>query len=149
MVNIEDLKLEAKRILNDGHVKYIIGYKENPNHFMSMPAFIKKAEEVDQLVWDPTCVHNLARFLVDEKRRKAREKNPDERPVGIVVKGCDSRAIIVLLQEKFINRDDVYILGISCETTGVLDEKKLSKKLNGKKAEKVEFDEKNNFIITT
>lgn len=149
MVNVEDIKKEAKRILKEGKVKYIIGYKKSTNGSMSVPAFIESSEDVENLIWDPTCVYNLTRFLVDEKRRKAREKNPDERPVGIVVKGCDSRAIIVLLQEKFINRDDVYILGISCENTGVLDEKKLSKKLNGKKAEKVEFDEKNNFIITT
>jgi len=149
MVNVEDIKKEAKRILKEGKVKYIIGYKKSTNGSMSVPAFIESSEDVENLIWDPTCVYNLTRFLVDEKRRKAREKNPDERPVGIVVKGCDSRAIIVLLQEKFINRDDVYILGISCETTGVLDEKKLSKKLNGKKVEKVEFNEKNNFIITT
>ena len=149
MVKVEDIKKEAKRILKEGKVKYIIGYKKSTNGLMSVPAFIESPEDVENLIWDPTCVYNLTRFLVDEKRRKAREKNPDERPVGIVVKGCDSRAIIVLLQEKFINRDDVYILGISCETTGVLDEKKLLKKLNGKKAEKVEYDEKDNFIITT
>lgn len=149
MVKVEDIKKEAKRILKEGKVKYIIGYKKSTNGLMSVPAFIESPIDVENLIWDPTCVYNLTRFLVDEKRRKAREKKPDERPVGIVVKGCDSRAIIVLLQEKFINRDDVYILGISCETTGVLDEKKLLKKINGKKAEKVEFDEKDNFIITT
>ncbi|MCK4263577.1 MAG: hydrogenase, partial [Candidatus Aminicenantes bacterium] len=104
MVKVEDIKKEAKRILKEGKVKYIIGYKKSTNGLMSVPAFIESPEDVENLIWDPTCVYNLTRFLVDEKRRKAREKNPDERPVGIVVKGCDSRAIIVLLQEKFINR---------------------------------------------
>ncbi|MCK4835752.1 MAG: 4Fe-4S dicluster domain-containing protein [Candidatus Aminicenantes bacterium] len=149
MVNIEDLKLEAKRILNDGHVKYIIGYKENPNHFMSMPAFIKKAEEVDQLVWDPTCVHNLARFLVDEKRRKAREKEPDNRPVGIILKGCDSRALVVLLQEEYLKREDVYVLGISCENIGIIDEKKVLKKYPDKKIKSITFNPEGHIMVNT
>ncbi|MBL7082362.1 MAG: 4Fe-4S dicluster domain-containing protein [Candidatus Aminicenantes bacterium] len=149
MVSLEDLKKEAKQILKENKVKYIIGYKKSTNGLMPVPAFIKEPEEVEKLVWDPTCVFNLTRYLVDEKRRKTKEKEPDERPVGLVVKGCDSRAINILLQEKFINREDVYLLGVSCENTGVLDEKKLTKKIKGEKVKKVEFDEKDNFIITT
>jgi ferredoxin len=149
MVKLEDLKKEAKRILEEGIVKYIIGYERSSNGLLPVPAFIKNPEDVEKLIWDPTCVYNLTRFLVDEKRRKAREKKPDTRPVGIVVKGCDSRAVVVLLQEKFINREDVYILGVSCENTGVVDEKKLAEKLKGKRIDNLEFDEKDNFIITS
>jgi ferredoxin len=148
MVNLENLKMEAKRILDEGRVKYIIGYQRGTNGVMSVPAFIKKPEDVEKLIWDPTCIYNLTRFLVDEKRRKARQKEPDQRPVGIITKGCDSRALVVLLQEEFIKREDVYIFGISCENTGVLDEKKLAKKVQGKKVKKVEFGENKNFMIT-
>lgn len=148
MVKLEDLQKEVKRVLKDEKVKYVIGYGQGSNGLLPIPAFFKKTEDVEKLVWTPFCVHNLTRFLVDEKKRKGREKKPDERPVGIVVKGCDSRAINVLLQEKFVKREDVYILGVSCENSGVLDEKKLSKKLKGKKVEKVEYDDKDNFVIT-
>ncbi len=149
MVNLEELKKEASQILKEGKVKYIIGFQRSSNGLLSVPAFIKNPEDVEKLVWDPTCVYNLTLFLQDEKRKKAKEKEPDERPVGIVVKGCDSRAINVLLQEEFIKREDVYVLGISCENTGVLDEKKLAKKLKGEKAKKVEFGAKDDFVITT
>lgn len=149
MVNLEDLKKEAKKVLEDGKVKYVIGYERSGNGLIPVPTFINKSENVERLIWDPTCTYNLTRFLVDEKRRKAREKKPDERPVGLIVKGCDSRALVVLLQEKFISRDDVYIIGISCEDAGVVDEKKLAKKLKGIKAEKVELDDKGQFVITT
>ncbi len=149
MVNVEDLRKEAKRILKEGKVKYVIGYERGKNGLIPIPSFIKDPEEVDKMIWDPTCVHNLVKFLVDEKKRKARDKKPDERPVGIVVKGCDSRAIVVLLQEKYINREDVHILGVSCEKLGVIDEKKLSKKLKGKTVEKVDIDDKGNFVINT
>ena len=148
MVNVEDLRKETKRILKEGKVKYVIGYERGQNGLMPIPSFIKDPEDVDRLIWDPTCVHNLTKFLVDEKKRKAGEKKPDERPVGIIVKGCDSRAIVVLLQEKYINREDVYILGISCEKNGVIDEKRLAKKLKDKKAENIELDEKGNFVIS-
>jgi len=149
MVILEDLKQEARRILEDGKVKYIIGYQMISDGTTPAPVFIDKPEEVDKLVWNPACLHNLTKFLVDEKKRKSREKKPDERPVGIVVKGCDSRAVNVLLQEKYIDREDVVILGVSCEETGVVDEKKLAKKLKGKKALKIDFDEKEQFVVTT
>ncbi len=149
MAKIEDLKEEARKLLREGKVKYIIGYGVGSNGCMANPVFIKRPEDVDVLIWDPTCVHNLTRFLVDEKRRKAKEKQPDTRPVGIIVKGCDSRAIVVLLQEKFIDRKDVYILGVSCENAGVMDEKKLAKKLGAKRPRKIELGNKGQFIIST
>jgi formate dehydrogenase subunit beta len=149
MVKLEELKDEVKRILKEGKVKYVIGYERDSNGVLPKPTFIKKVEEADKLIWDPTCVYNLTRFLVDEKRKKAKEKNPDQRPVGLVIKGCDSRAVVVLLQEKYINRGDVYLIGVSCENTGVVDERKLQKKLKGKKLEKIEFGEKDNFIVST
>lgn len=149
MVNLEELKNEIKRILEEGNVKYVIGYKKGTSGINSAPLFMKDPGDVDNLIWDPTCIYNLTRFLVDEKRKKAREKEPDERPVGVILKGCDSRALVVLLQEEFIKRDDVYILGVSCENKGVVDEKKLTERLQGKKVEKIEFGEKDNFIVTT
>ena len=149
MVNLEDLKKEAEAVLKDEKVKYIIGYEKSTNGLRPVPAFIRRPEDVKKMIWDPTCIYNLTRFLVDEKRRNAQEKHPDERPVGIIVKGCDSRALVVLLQEKFINRDDVYIIGVSCENAGVVDEKKLAKKFKDKIIKKTEFDENDNITVTT
>lgn len=149
MVNLQDVKKEVQKLLKEGKVKYFIGYERSQEGFFSIPSFIEKPEEAEILTWNPTCVHNLSRFLVSEKRKKAREKEPDQRPVGLMAKGCDSRAINVLIQEKFIQRDDVYILGVSCENTGVIDEKKLSKKLENKQVQKIDFGEKDNLLITT
>lgn len=148
MAKIDDLKEEARKLLQSGKVKYIIGYGPASNGWLAAPLFVKKPEDVDKLIWNPGCVHNLVRFLVDEKRRKSREKTPDKRPVGVFVKGCDSRAIVVLLQEKFIERNDVYILGVSCEKAGVVDDAKLAKKLAGKRAKTIEVDDQNRFVIS-
>ncbi|MGB8952384.1 MAG: 4Fe-4S dicluster domain-containing protein [Candidatus Aminicenantales bacterium] len=149
MVNIENLREEAKKLLKEGKVKYIIGYGQGTDGWKANPVFITKPEDVEKLVWNPTCFHNLTRFLVDEKRRKAKVKEPDVRPVGVVVKGCDSRAVVILLQEKFIDRQDVFLLGISCENAGVVDERKLAKKLGGKKPGRIFAGENNQFIVET
>jgi ferredoxin len=149
MVRLEDIKKEAKKVLSDGTVKYLIGYKRGTNGIMTVPAFIREPAQVDDLIWEGTCIHNLSRFLVDEKRRKAREKNPDTRPVAVIAKGCDSRAIMVLLQEKYIERKDVYIIGVSCENAGVVDVKKVASKFKEKKPERVKFEADDRFLVVT
>jgi ferredoxin len=149
MVNVETLREEAKRLLTEEKVKYIIGYTKGTNDPMSKPVFIKNLDEVEKLTWDPTCVYNLVRYLLDAKTRKAMDKNPDHRPVALVVKGCDSRAINVLLQEKFVHRDEVYIIGVSCENTGIVDEQKLRQNLNGQRATSIEFGRDDNVVLIT
>ncbi len=147
MVNLDDIKREAKKVLEGKKVKYIIGFTKGPNRLSSVPAFIKEPTDVDRLIWDSTCVLNLTRFLVDEKRNTNRES--DEKPVGIIVKGCDSRAINVLLQEKFIKREDIFIIGVSCEESGVIDFEKLKSQTKNKSVEKIEKNEKNSFVVFT
>lgn len=149
MVELKTIRKEAKKILTDGTVKYLVGYKKSTNGLMAAPVFIKDPADVDQLIWDATCVHNLARYLLDEKKQKAAQKNPDPRPIAIFAKGCDSRAVNVLLQEKYITRDDVYIIGVSCEKTGVVDVKKVARKYEETKIKAFAFGENNDFIIGT
>ena len=37
--------------------------------------------------------------------------------VGVIVKGCDSRTVVQLLQEGLIARDNVYVIGMPCAGT--------------------------------
>ncbi|MCX7973558.1 MAG: 4Fe-4S dicluster domain-containing protein [Candidatus Aminicenantes bacterium] len=147
MVNLEQLKEEAKKILSSGKIKYLIGYENIGASWQVRPAFICRPEDVDRLVWTPACFHNLTRFIHDEKRKRAREKNPDLRPIGLIIKGCDSRSINVLLQEKYLERNEVYLIGVSCELAGVIDETKLRNHLGGLKPEKILFGEKDTIKV--
>ncbi len=149
MVPLEEIRKEARRVLSEGSVKYLVGYKRGINGLSAVPAFIRDPGDVDQLIWEATCVHNLARFIVEEKRRQSRQKNPDTRPIALIAKGCDSRALMVLLQEKFIRREEIYIIGVSCEDSGMVDTKKIARKYKDKKPGKVKFEKRDHFRIVT
>lgn len=125
MSEIEDrLREEAKKLLEEGKVKYFIGYAKGSDGFRARPVIISDPKDVDKLIWSPTCVNNLAVYLVDEMKKKPKKgEEPDVRPVGIVAKACDARGITVLLQENILPRDRVYVIGIPC--TGMADPKKL------------------------
>lgn len=148
MVRVKELREEARRLLAEEKVRFVVGWRRGPDGLTAAPFFARKPEDADRLIWDPTCVHNLVRFVRDDKRRRGRGKEEDARPVAIVVKGCDSRAVNVLLQEKFIERGDVYLIGVSCEKSGVADEGKVARRLKGRKAEKIEHEGSDSFSLT-
>lgn len=139
MVDIHALRTQAAELLESGRVRSVIGYRRGTAGPIAQPCTIDSPVEAASLVWDPTCLNNLARYLVDEARRQAAAKTPDARPVAIVAKGCDSRAIAVLLQEHVIKREDVVILGVSCEGSGVIDPNRLAARLKGRSPSGVSF----------
>jgi formate dehydrogenase (coenzyme F420) beta subunit len=144
MVDIEKLRAHAKELLEKGTVATVFGYRRGTAGMgAAEPAFVDKPEDVDTLVWDPTCVHNLAGQIKKAKKALKGKK------IGIVAKGCDSRALVVLLQERVIRREDVHIIGVSCEGTGVVDQRKLKRHLSGSRPKEVRFDENGGISVTT
>ena len=102
----------ARELLAQQKVSLVIGYEPGSVPLRSKPSFARTAGDVDKLVWNATCEQNLARFLRGREDR-----------VAIVAKGCDAGAIINLLKEKQIARDQVLIIGVTCD--GVIDRKKV------------------------
>ncbi|MBL3600058.1 MAG: 4Fe-4S dicluster domain-containing protein [gamma proteobacterium endosymbiont of Lamellibrachia anaximandri] len=140
MVNVEEIRDYTAGLLERGEVKSVLGFRRGSASAFAEPCTLTEADDAASLVWDPTCLNNLALYLVKDRKQQAASKTPDTRPVGIVAKGCDSRAVGVLLQENYFKREDVVVIGISCEGTGVVDPKKLSNKLKGRTASRVTFD---------
>ena len=115
MENIEqNLKNEAKALLEQGKVDYIIGFEPGSLKFTTTPLITRDKNDVGRLVINPFIVNNLANFLTELKGR-----------VGIVAKGCDSRSIVSLIQDNKVVREDVVILGVPC--TGIIDLSKVEK----------------------
>jgi formate dehydrogenase subunit beta len=108
------LRSEAKALLEQGKVDWIIGSEAGSLKFTTTPLITKDKNDTQRLVINPFIVNNLANFLVGLKGR-----------VGIAVKGCDSRSIVSLIQDNKVAREDLVILGIPC--TGVIDLTKVEK----------------------
>jgi len=102
------LQHEAKALLEQGKVDYIIGFEPGSLKFTTTPLITKDKGDVDRLVINPFIVNNLANFLTEVKGR-----------VGIVVKGCDSRSIVSLIQDNQVVREHIVIMGIPCP--GLID----------------------------
>ena len=118
MVIDKKLRDHAFRILKDNVVSYVIGYKKGTYGIQVKPYFLTLKDNIDDLIFSPLCGHNLTVYL---KYITGLKK------VGILVKGCDSRAIIQLIQEHKINRDNLHIIGVPCK--GVIDHKKIHNKI--------------------
>ena len=103
----------AARLFSEGKIDVFIGYRNTGFDDNQVPVLISNYGEVEKLVFGDKSVFNLANYLKYEHTRNKR--------VGIVVKGCDSRALNLMLTENQVKRDRLYIIGIACE--GVVDEK--------------------------
>jgi ferredoxin len=148
MVAIEDIRARARELLESGKVRAVLGYRRGTASVLAEPAFMTAPEETAALVLDITCVENLALYLVNEKKRQKAARSAETGPLAIVAKGCDARAITVLLQENYIKRDEVVILGVSCENGGMIDTRKLSKALRGKVPVAASFDGNDGVAVT-
>ncbi len=104
MIKTTRIQEAAQDLLKLEQVSCVIGY-EAGTHGNVRPAFVNHPEDADRLIWNESCTHNLARYLLDKK----------EETVAIIVKPCDARAINVLLAEHKVSRSHLHIIGIVCE----------------------------------
>jgi formate dehydrogenase (coenzyme F420) beta subunit len=109
----------AKELLTENKVDAVIGYRRGSVPMMNEPILVRDPESVDQLYWDSFCGVNLANYVPKRKERLA-----------IIAKGCDSRNIIVHLQEGQIKREQLMVIGVPCQ--GMMDRRKVWAKLAGK-----------------
>lgn len=122
----EAIREAAKRLLEEGKVDMIIGFKEGSMPLTSSPCFIIYPANVDRLIWDATCGINLANYLKDHKGK-----------IGIIAKGCDSRSTVLLISENQIDMENITVIGVPCE--GVINRRKIDKALGGKEITEAEI----------
>lgn len=139
MVDLKNLQDKAREVLGRDDVRRLIGWKRGTYGYEAAPAVCRDASQVDDLIFDATCVQNLSSLLtLEEKPPVPRGGEPDTRKVAVMVKGCDSRAIVQHIVEKAYGREDVILLGIPCR--GVIDRRK-AEKLFGDAASPAEVDD--------
>ncbi|HUL40009.1 MAG TPA: hypothetical protein VLU38_06945 [Methanomassiliicoccales archaeon] len=108
------IREEAKRAMKERGLKCVIGWNEE-----GTPVFAATEEELDRLSFNRRCVNNLVPYLTFEvrsQRGKTRDgKDKVVQPVGVVVRGCDSKALLLLLNENILSRGEMFIIGVPCE----------------------------------
>jgi len=134
--NIETkLREEAKRLLLEKKAEVIIGYEKGTLPLTATPCFITKPEEADKLVWNNLCTHNLAKFVHDQitahknSQKRVKPEDRKKKVIGVVARGCTTRSLIIHLQERQYERDEVCIIGVPCD--GYVDGKALKVKISG------------------
>ncbi len=106
----KQLKEKASHLLKEGELELFIGYCESPEGHVS-PLLVREPQQVDLLVWNERCVHNLTTYLV---RDPAKAIMRSGKKVGLVVKGCDARSLIELVRENQLQRESIFALGVVC-----------------------------------
>lgn len=109
------LREECRQLLETGTVHMVIGFAPGSLPGRTTPVFISNPGDVEQLTWGPFCTANLVKYLLEHRR-------PDGK-TAVVVKGCDSRGIVRLLQDNQVLREEIHVLGIPCR--GQYDYRKL------------------------
>ena len=106
-------------LLGDGAMEYFIGYRQGfePSHVV--PCFVTDKSEADRLIWGPLCLQNLSKYVLQARDLDGK--------VGLLVKGCDARAIVELVKQHQIERDKIVVVGVPCE--GQVDPRKLERVL--------------------
>jgi formate dehydrogenase subunit beta len=125
---IDKIKEISRRLLKEGKVDMVIGFRKGTVPMMNEPCFVKTVEDVDNLVWDSNCGINLANYLTNRKER-----------IGIVAKGCDSRNIVTHIIENKIKRDQVVIIGVPCK--GMIDRHNIEAMAEAEIKEVIETDD--------
>ncbi len=92
----------------------MIGWTESWDPLRTTPVFISDAKSISRLVSGPFCAQNLTGYLVKPSALQPADK---DKKIGICVKGCDSRSLVALIQEKFVDREKLHIFGIPCNGT--------------------------------
>jgi ferredoxin len=126
---LEKIKEISKRLLEEGRVDMVIGFKKGTVPMMNEPSFARTSAEVEKLVWDSNCGINLANYLTDRKEK-----------IAMVAKGCDSRNIVTHIIENKIKRDQLYIVGVPCKQ--MIDKRMIANMVDGEIQEVTEQDGK-------
>ena len=107
----ESIRQTAAQILSEEKVAVVIGYARDDGAPFSKPVFVRSADQVDRLLFDDACFGNLSVYLPKTEIRSMGK-------TGIVLKGCDLRAVNVLLREHVVERENLFLIGVRCAGVG-------------------------------
>jgi len=122
------------RLMGRGEVRAAIGWVRKGGEPRAVVRILTSPEEAGLLTFGPLCQGSPANFV-----RGRRGK------VAVVARGCDSRALNVLIQEGQVRREDLFVVGVRC--SGMLDLRKLSALLGGEPPPELEAEVRGEEVV--
>ena len=104
---MKELRDKVREAFEQEKIDVLLGWRADPETGAVKPHVFKRGDDLDQLVFDDRCVHNLVTFLP--------EVAGHNRKTGVVLKGCDGRAFVTLLAEKRLKRDGLHVITVACD----------------------------------
>ncbi|MFH0809013.1 MAG: 4Fe-4S dicluster domain-containing protein [Pseudomonadota bacterium] len=122
-----DLRAKLKEIIQRPEVRYILGYGAGTSNLRAEVVVARTAEDIDRLDFSPLCANNLARHIRNQLRAGEGEDGvlAEGEKIGIFLKGCDARSVVVQISENAIAEDSLIIIGLPC--SGTIDPCRLKK----------------------
>ena len=112
----ERLKQKAIELLENGTADRILGWKAGEFVYDLTPAVFTTREQIEKdFVFSVFAGANLSKYLIAESRKGGK--------IAAFIKPCDSYSFQQLLKEHRILRENVYVVGVSCD--GMCDAAKL------------------------
>lgn len=122
-VKREVLVSKASKLLKNGTVDRVLGWKAGEFDYDITPAVFHTSEELEQdFVWNDFCGANFSKYLVSETGKS-------ENKILVFLKPCDTYSFNQLLTEHRFDREKVYAVGVGCN--GMLDVAKLRSSAEG------------------
>ena len=107
----------AEKLLSDGTVNRVLGWKKGEFSYDVTPAIFNTVEELkSDFVFGDFSGANFSKYLVAETRK-------GEGKVLVFLKPCDTYSFNQLLTEHRFDKEKVYAIGVSCD--GMVDIKKI------------------------
>lgn len=101
----QEVQKRIAALLEEGKVVTFLGWEAGRFPNQTTPLVITDEAAAAKFTWNEYCVNTLAKYTRDLAHRGR---------VGVVVRGCDSRGIVRLINDKEISREDVYLIGVGC-----------------------------------
>ena len=108
------IREQSAHLLSENTVDVVIGFAAGTLALKTQPAFITRPEEAERLMHNGFGQNNLASYVT---------RRPRQERIGIVCRGCESRAIRVLVSEHQHDRENLYLIGVPC--AGIVDWRKI------------------------
>ena len=112
-----DMLIEkAQKLLSDGIVSRVLGWKKGEFSYDVTPAVFENVEQMQKdFIFDDFCGANFSKYLVKESKKDSK--------VLVFLKPCDTYSFNQLLTEHRFDREKVYAVGIPCD--GMVDINKI------------------------